>query len=247
MVLITAQMTSYAVSGRCPPYLPVQRDASVSGGCSVIWTTTGRAFTGNSWRGMSAGCLSGLGWSGWLTTCNKQNGRNDHSALFIRWLFFINHGLSDAIWRHRPWPSLTLVQIMACCLTNPGRYVNQKFTYHQLGIVTFIWGQFSRNALVVYLSLIWVWKSLIKYHSHISHVSKSWPMLWLSYLCITQLYIHCSQVAKRRLQALVKNLQLCLTVYSKTWIVASHIFWFTQNTIDCNLCFSRDQGWVLLY
>ena len=57
-------------------------------------------------------------------------------------------------------------QGMTCCLMEPGYYLNSMLYNHQLGIVVFTWGQFHRKRSR-YLSLISVWKWLIKDHSRI--------------------------------------------------------------------------------
>ena len=58
---------------------------------------------------------------------------------------------SDAIWRQ--WSRLTLVQVMACCLTAPSHYLNQCWL---IITVTFIWGQFHlRHHSHQSISLVW--------------------------------------------------------------------------------------------
>ena len=72
---------------------------------------------------------------------------------------------SDNIWQHRS--GSTLADVKACCLSTQNHYLNQyRLIIHQWGLVVFNLGQFHRK-YSNYLSLIWVWKSLIWYYRHI--------------------------------------------------------------------------------
>ena len=66
---------------------------------------------------------------------------------------------SDAIWWHRS--GSTLAQVMAWCLKAPSHYLNQCWLKHQRGPVAFSWEWFHKKCQR-YLSLIPVWKLLIK-------------------------------------------------------------------------------------
>ena len=72
----------------------------------------------------------------------------------------------DAIWLHRA--RSTLPQVMACCLTAPSHYLNQCWPI----ISDVLWHSLEGN-FCRYLSLSWVWQSLIWYCNYISQGRKS--------------------------------------------------------------------------
>ena len=97
---------------------------------------------------------------------------DDKYGRVIMWIILNSLWPSDTIWRHRS--GSTLVQVMACLLPDGTKPLPEPMlTYHQSGLVTFTCGHF-RTKCSIYLSLIWVWKSIIQDHSCISQGPLSW-------------------------------------------------------------------------